>query len=116
VTTYMMVVGFGLGNDVEGEVRVLEAAEFGALTAKHARLIGLHPDRRRVARNEIALSLKVRRLEAVNHVPRRELSDDRPADRNVQLVRRQHMPRRNAFFIFDFPPPLVAAHRNRDRA
>ena len=72
------------GDDVEGHVRVLQPAELRALAAEDARPIGLHPDRRRVARNQIALALKVRHPETVDDVARRDLQDDGPVRGNVE--------------------------------
>ena len=60
-----------LGDDVERHVRVLQAAELGALAAKDARPVGLQPDRGRVAGNQIALAVEVRHPEAVDDVARR---------------------------------------------
>ena len=80
---------FRLGDDVEGHVRVLQAAELGALAAEDARAIGLQPDRGGVAGNQVALAVQVRRPEAVDDVARRDLEHDRPVDRNVDLVRRR---------------------------
>ena len=71
-------VAVGLRDDVERHVRVLQAAELRALAAEDAGPIGLEPDRRRVARNQIALALEVRHPEAVDDVARRHLQHDRP--------------------------------------
>jgi len=68
----------GFRHDVKGHVRMLQPAELRALTAEAARLIGLQPDRGGVARNQIPLALQVRNPQAVDHVTRGDLDDDRP--------------------------------------
>ena len=62
-----------LRNDVESHVRVLKAAEFSALASKPAGAIGCRPNRRRVARYEVAFPLKVGNPEAVDDVSRGDL-------------------------------------------
>jgi len=50
-----------LGDDLERHVRVLQAAEFGALPAKDPGPVGAQPDGGDVAGNQIAFALEVRR-------------------------------------------------------
>ena len=103
----------GFGDDVERHVRVLQPAELRALAAEDARTIGLHPDRRGVAGNQIALAVEVRHPEAVDHVARRDLQHDRAVDRNVEFVRGDHAPARDGVVVPNLPPPLVADDLDR---
>src|SRR5205807_8601438 len=91
-------------------------AEFRALAAIDAWTIGPNPQRRRVARNQIAFALKVRDPEAVDDIAGIHLEHDRAADGNVNLVRRGDTQAGIRILVLDGPPPLIAGDVDCDGA
>src|SRR4051812_38672053 len=73
----------GLRYDEERHLCVLVTAELGALSTIDASRIGPEPGACFVTRNQILLSIEVRRPKAVNHVVGRHLDEDRASDGNV---------------------------------
>lgn len=94
-------------HDVERHVRVLMPAELGALAAIRPLLVHLKPNCVTVARYQVALALYVGRPEAVDHITRASLQNDRYAGRNVNLIRRDDQHAGIRVWIPHFPPPLV---------
>src|SRR5690349_2295389 len=79
-------VSLGFDHDVESHVRVLEAAEFGALTAEPPQTVRAHPDGGGIAGDEIAFPLQVGRPEAVDDITRADLEHRGTVDRKVHFV------------------------------
>src|SRR5436305_6803032 len=104
-----------LGHDVERHLRVLIAAELGALTPVNAGRVRSEPGNGLMSWNEILFSREIRRPEAVNDVCRSHLQQHRAANWNMDLVRRLLLEKKNRIVVIDFPPPLVPDDINPQR-
>ena len=99
-----------VGDDHERHVRVLRAAELGALAAVDARAVGLQPGDVGLAGDDVGLAGQLRDPEGVDHVRAGQLDAHRPADRDVDLVGGGEGRRLVGVAVADAPPPLVRRH------
>src|SRR5205823_12336503 len=75
-----------LGDDVDGHVGVLQAAELRALAAVGAGFVGFDPERVCLARNDVDFTVELRHPEAVDDVRRGDAHLHRTPGREVYLV------------------------------
>ena len=88
----------------------LSGALWGAMPAVDPRPVGAQPEGVAAAGDQVALAVQGGHPEAVDHVARRQLQEDRPADRDVDLVGREHPLAGARVGVVHLPPPLVADH------
>lgn len=105
----------GLGDHGDRHVRVLVAAELGALSAIDSGGVGLNHERAVVSGHEVTLSVQTGNPEAVDDVRGDQTQRDRTSDRNVELVGREEGPARLVVDVADLPPPLRAGHLDLHR-
>ncbi len=98
----------GMRDDVKRHIRVLGPAVLGALAAKDAGALGLHPQDVDAARDQVELAGKIGHPEAMQHVGRSKPELDVAADRDVHLVRGGQHARAARIDITDAPPPHLA--------
>ena len=102
-----------IGENGENHMRVLLAAILRALAAIDAGPVGLEPGDVCLAGDELNLSAEARDPERVDDVFALEGEAHRLSDWNVNLVRRHECLRGIVVEIGEFPPPLMAAHLDR---
>src|SRR5437868_13764824 len=76
----------GLRDDRKSHVRMLQAAELGALPVINSRPVYLEPESRRVPRQQVAFAGNVWCPKAMDYVFRIRQNDDWSCHRNMNLV------------------------------
>jgi hypothetical protein len=91
-------------------MRVLLAAELGALAAIDPFALGDKADAVGLVVDLVDLAIEARRPEAVDDVVGRDFDADGFPNRDVDFVRRQKTLADVVCFIFDFPSPLAPGY------
>ena len=99
----------------ESHERMLQSAVLGAWAVIFAGLVGAKLDRGGAAGDEVLLAMQAGYPEAVDHVVGIERDEDRPADRNTQLVRGREHTLGLRIVVGDFPPPLMGPDADVER-
>ena len=98
----------GLGDDKERHMRMLSAAELGALPTKRPRSVGREIEHVHLPGDEVLFTVQVRNPKAVDHIIGAQNDPHRLADGNVDFVRAHKGTARLGREVPNLPPPLVA--------
>src|SRR5690349_10683476 len=99
----------GIHDDQQRHVRMLQATEFGALSAINPHLARSETQGVPPARNQILFAGEARNPEGMDHIRRQELQMDAATHRDVYLVRCEEDLVGMRIEIGDLPPPLIPA-------